>query len=519
MPGTKEAQDSPFDAIRRSEANFRALIERLPSGVFVHRDMRIVYVNPALLALLGYERPSELLGRSPLDIADPDNTELIRQRIKRVESGLQNPPLEQRFLKRDGSTVAVEVEGLRLEFDGKPATVVLARDLTERKEMLARLAAADRMAAVGTLAAGVAHEINNPLAFVMANLNVLAEELPALLELDDSKRAHLTPDEVAALLQDARDGAARVQAVVRDLRTLSRGDDDRIGSIDVRRVLESSIKLARHEFRRRAQLVEDYGVVPPVAGSEQRVGQLFLNLLVNAAQAIAPGNPERNEVRVVVRPKGERVEVAIHDTGAGIAPEHQGRIFEPFFTTKPLGEGIGLGLSICHGIVSSLGGTIGVESMPGKGSVFRVELPVAATEATPASNGAPSSQARRGRVLVVDDEPSMGTSLRILLSAEHEVVPLTRAKEAIERIERGERFDAILCDLMMPEMNGMELYEAIRAVAPEQAGRMVFSTGGAFTEEAEQFLERVRVPCLDKPFNVAELRAALQRVLRYPAAP
>ena len=204
--------------------------------------------------------------------------------------------------------------------------------------------------------------------------------------------------------------------------------------------------------------------------------------------------------------------VEVRDTGVGIAPQVRGRIFEPFFTTKPVGVGTGLGLAICHGIVTSLGGALTVESEVGRGSVFRVELPAAArasseapfAAASPAKPASAKSTSRR-RILVVDDEPVVCFSLERLLSSEGEVVAVTSAREGLAHIERGERFDVILCDLMMPEMDAPAMHEALAKSAPAQAERMVFVTGGAFTVRARDFLARVPNPRLSKPFDVDAL--------------
>ena len=246
-------------------------------------------------------------------------------------------------------------------------------DITDRKAMQAQLVVSDRLAAVGTLAAGVAHEINNPLAFVLSNLSFLSGELQGVArELPPGRTA-----EMEEVLREASDGAHRVRQIVRDLRTFSRGDDEIATSVNLQSVLESAITMARGELRMRAQIVREYRDVPLVEGNEGRFGQVFLNLLINAAQAIPPGKPERHEVRIVLRQAGDRVVVEIHDTGVGMSPEVRARIFDPFFTTKPVGEGTGLGLSICHGIVTGFGGEITVESEEGRGSIFRVALPVA----------------------------------------------------------------------------------------------------------------------------------------------
>jgi CheY-like chemotaxis protein len=207
--------------------------------------------------------------------------------------------------------------------------------------------------------------------------------------------------------------------------------------------------------------------------------------------------------------------VEVQDTGPGIPLDVIGRIFDPFFTTKPVGVGTGLGLAICRSTIVALGGEIGVESEPDRGTIFRVVLPPARApdEAPPPRAAAPAPAGRRGRVLIVDDEPRIGAMIRRILASEHDLTVLTSAQEALGRFEQGERFDAILCDLMMPEMTGMDLHAALATLAPDQADRMVLLTGGAFTPKAAQFLDRVPNVRLEKPFESANLRAVVRRLV------
>ncbi|HSN30252.1 MAG TPA: ATP-binding protein [Kofleriaceae bacterium] len=501
------------EALRRSEASFRTLTEHLPIGVLVHREGQIQYANRATAALLDYPDPSALLGRSLFELAAPSVHETIRRRVEafRTATPSYQPPESGEMLRRDGTRIEVEAEAIRIDFDGAPAMLLLLRNLTERHEMVARLAVADRMRSVGMLAAGVAHEINNPLTYVLANLDLLAMQLSQFARgISTASRT-----ELEALVNDAREGATRVRDVVRDLRALSRADDEPSGSADLRQVLESCFKLADSEIRYRARLVTDLEAAPPARGSASRLAQVFLNLLINAAHAIPVGHADDHRITVRLRSvPGGKVVVEIADTGAGIAPSVLGRIFEPFFTTKPAGEGTGLGLAICHGIVKSVGGDIDVESEVGRGTTFRVTLPASSAAPAPALTIARTTRpARRGRVLVIDDEQAIGNSLRLLLEDKHDVVVLTRACDALARIRDGERYDAILCDLMMPEMSGIALHAAIAEVAPEQLARMVFVTGGAFTREAQEFVARCEHPPIQKPFDVEDLTAMIDRLV------
>jgi len=384
------------------------------------------------------------------------------------------------------------------------------------KQSEASLIVADRLASVGRLAAGVAHEINNPLAYVVMNTSAALEDLQrALPKADPLLRPGL--EEAAAALREARAGSERVRLIVRDLKLFSRADVDARDPVDLVKVIESSIGIAWNEIRHRARLVKDLSPLPEVVGSESRLGQVFLNLLVNAAQAIEPGAPDQNEIRVVTRREGDRAVAEVRDTGSGIPQELRKRIFEPFFTTKPIGVGTGLGLAICHTIVSELRGELTVESTPGKGTAFRVSLPIA-THAQPkaAAVAQPSAppDSPRARLLVIDDEPAVGNAIRRALAAEHDVLAVTSGKAALALLEKGEKFDAILCDLMMPEMSGMELHEALGRIAPRLAQGMIVMTGGAFTGRAQQFLDRVPNQRVEKPFDVQSLRAVVRSALR-----
>jgi signal transduction histidine kinase len=241
---------------------------------------------------------------------------------------------------------------------------------SEHRELQARLAQTDRLTSLGTLAAGIAHEINNPLAYVLLNLGYVDEEIAKLVPPGARSK------ELRLAVEHARSGAERIRDIVRGLKTFSRPESEALGPIDVAQLVDTSLAMIAHEVRHRTRVVKEYARVPKVIANESRLGQVFLNLLLNAVQALPEGRAAINEIRIVVRSSDpERVVVEVHDNGMGIPPQVRGRIFEPFFTTKPVGIGTGLGLAICHGIVTSLGGKLSVDTEVGRGSVFTVELP------------------------------------------------------------------------------------------------------------------------------------------------
>jgi CheY-like chemotaxis protein len=270
--------------------------------------------------------------------------------------------------------------------------------------------------------------------------------------------------------------------------------------------------MVMHEIRHRARLNKVYRDVPLVLASEGRLGQVFLNLLSNAVQALPEEDAAAHEIRVATGTDGNgNAIVEVSDTGCGIPTHLRGRIFEPFFSTKPVGQGTGLGLSISHGIVQSLGGSIEVESEVGIGSRFRVVIPphrrVAAGE--PSAAGVQSEPVPRRRVLVVDDDRGVCEALRAALSADHDVVLADSSQAAMALVRHGDQFDLILCDVHMPEVSGIGLYQELRTVSPDLAGRLVFMTAGTFTQRGRDFLAAVDRPMLEKPIDLSAIRAIL----------
>jgi PAS domain S-box-containing protein len=498
----------------------RAALEDADEAVCrTDQDGRLVSVNRAYVALTGYG-PEELEGRPWEQTIVPADREAVRDDVRASARG--RVAREVHGVRRDGTVfdmhlTVVAISDPHAKRPAPKGHYFFIRDLTERRRMENQLIFAGRMAAVGTLAAGVAHEINNPLAYIVANIDFTRQQMLALAaRLGGDDLTHVL-DEVGEALGEARQGAERVRNIVRDLRVFARGDEDARGPVVLRRVLDSSINIAWNEIRHRARLVKDYGDLPLVDGNESRLGQVFLNLLLNAAHAIGEGETERNEIRVSTRTdEAGRAVVEVRDSGRGIPPEIRGRVFDPFFTTKSAGEGTGLGLWICQGILSGLGGHIAVESELGRGSVFRVTLPAVAMEAPSRRPDAPPAEAEGlgGRLLIIDDEPMILGALRRALMSDYQVTCVGDGRRALERLRAGERYDVILCDLMMPELTGMDLFAEMAQVAPEQTERVIFVSGGAFTPRAREFLDRVPNARVEKPIDFQNLRVLIRNLVR-----
>lgn len=371
------------------------------------------------------------------------------------------------------------------------------QDVSEQVRLNATLQVTERMASIGTLAAGVAHEINNPLSYVLSNLTVVLNDLRGLRELPG-----LDLGDLLAALDEAREGSERVKHIVSDLRSFARVDEQRRVPCDVPQVMSAALNMARNETRHRARVVTHFEPTGPVLANEARLGQVFLNLIINAAQAIPDGHFDDHTITITTRELGGTITVTVKDTGSGISPEHVSRIFDPFFSTKAVGEGTGLGLFIAQNIVRDLGGSLTVESTPGLGTTFEVRLPTAVVP-WQGSSPSPPPVAVRANLLVVDDEPLLLKALGRMLGRAHTLTLAGSGREALQLLEDGKRFDAILCDMMMPDVSGLDVWEHLGTLDPAQRRSFIFMTGGTFTERARRFIDEVRPPVLEKPFTAS----------------
>ena len=499
------------DTERDQASGLSKLVEALPLGVAIHMRDRVLYMNATARDWLGYGLDDDVQNESLLDLAHPEDRPAIEARMGRVlEEGEAVAPEECRLNLRNGKTILVEVSAIPIVVDGVVAIAAVGQDITQRRDIEAHLRMADRLSSVGRLAASVGHEINNPLTYVLGNLELMQRRL--------AKGEAGTQTDLEAIqhqIRVVREGAERVRDIVRDLRTLSRNENEGSGPVELHPALDLAASMANHELRHRARLVKEYEKVPPVWGEQARLGQVFLNLLVNAAQALPEGAYDDHEVRLrtYVGDEGSVV-VEVSDTGSGISDDAVGRIFEPFFTTKPSGVGTGLGLSICHSIVRSLGGSIQAERGRERGTTFRVVLRTADAAKATATSTAPPAPLQLGsrRVLVIDDEPEIGNYFRQALDG-FEVVVATSGREGLAKLREGS-VDVVLCDLMMRDLTGMDVHARLAEQMPGMEQRMVFMTGGVFSERARRFIADHAPLVLHKPFSDNEARRAIERKLR-----
>ncbi|MGZ3448900.1 MAG: ATP-binding protein [Polyangiales bacterium] len=503
---------SDADGADAQSALVQRLVDGLPAMVaYWSADLRCRFANRAYEKWFGVS-PESMIGVDMRDFLGP----LFALNEPYIEGVLRGE--EQEFEREIPDPAGGPARHSQAHYipDVVDGTVkgfcVLVVDITRRKHaeealqnIERQLQATERLASTATLAAGIAHELNNPLASVLANIE---------LTLESIEQGDLDPESMKHALVLARDGSRRMRDIVQSIKLLARGDVTKREIVDLNETVERSIVVAANVIRYRARLVSELHDVGSVDGNTSQLTQLFVNLLMNAAQALPEENVARNEIRVCTRREGASIVVEVADNGCGIPEEMQARIFEPFFTTRDVGAGMGLGLSVSSGIVSSLGGTISVKSKVGEGSVFRVMLPAAAQRLVEAKTRMQQPDQRsmqsvkRPRVLVVDDDVAVARTLGRILAAECDVTVLNRGRDAITTLSADSAgFDLIFCDLMMPEVTGADVYAEVTRVRPELAPRFVFITGGAFTPRGQKFLDSVHAPVLEKPFDIDRIRA------------
>jgi PAS domain S-box-containing protein len=501
------------ERLKESEQLSRQLLAQAADALYFFRfDGRILEVNQQAVADLGYTH-EELLQMTLFDIDRSLTAEELRLWTERIPASGAST-LERMHTRSDGRLIAVELRLGRFKYGSEKHLLASARDISVRKEMEAQLMLADRMSSVGTLAAGVAHEINNPLTSLLLNL-----------ELIDRQLADLSPSTLEAFreraeraLQRAREGAERVGVIVRDLKTFSRGEVEEREAVDLRQVVASTLNLAHPELKRRASVRADLPAdLPAVRANEARLGQVFLNLLLNALQSFDHGDPFAHVITIRVRADQDTVVAEVIDNGVGIADSVKARIFDPFFTTKPVGVGTGLGLYICRNIVESFGGTLTCESRLGVGTTFRLSLPTvsslvegttrftpvgaahAASLKRPARTSVPPSGLRRAHMLIIDEDPGVLETLEEVLS-EHDVVIATTASEAHETLERAS-FELVLCDLDLYQRE----WRTLRPAFERDAEHWVFCVASEPGERTGEDLLGRGSRMIDKPLRSERL--------------
>jgi PAS domain S-box-containing protein len=477
----------------------------------VSGERPIVFANEAFTRLTGVPHDAAQ-GKSFGAAISPHLGADALERIGRALDA-QEPGREELLCRRrTGETFWAELDWVPMANETGECThfVCAMRDVTERRSLLTRVALADRMSSVGTLAAGMAHEINNPLTYVTASMDHVDAQLRALKVPSKDERALV--DDMRLTLAEARQGAERIRVVVRDLMVFTGDADDREDPVDLSAALNHALRMADRALKRCAPVTRNERHSVPVWGNAARYGQAFLNVLLNAAEAM-PGNPAEHQlISIMTRDNLDgTVAVEITDNGAGIPPDVLPHVFEPFFTTRSRAVSSGLGLSIAHGIITGFGGTIDIQSAPGVGTTVRMCLKSA--PATSRFTHRPETAAARCRLLVVDDQPDVLRATRRMLGGGHDVEAASGGQEALAILERDREFDVILCNVSMANISGADFHGELSHRWPGLEKRIIFMSGASFCEEMSQFVHGMENLLLTKPLDAGAVMAAVSEVI------
>ena len=498
-------------ALERSEASrpsddggLQALIGGLDDGVVLVRDGGKPLANEAARRLL-----AALCRRPEVATGDPSGQEQefpleetpVAALVEEVRASGQRRQVD--YAVEDGQRRHLSVKALPLGGFERGVVVVL-REVTEERLLQERLMQSEKMASVGQLVSGVAHELNNPLTGIMGFAQLLLTR-----DVDERSR-----HEVETILGEAE----RAAKIVQNLLSFARRRKAEKELANLNTLLERVLELRSYDLRLK-NITLDLELdqqLPLTMADPDHIQQVFFNIITNAEHAMLEAHGQ-GHLTVRSGADGGYIRLSFADDGPGLSPENLRRVFDPFFTTKRVGEGTGLGLTIAYGIVEDHGGRMRAESSPGRGATFVVELPVVqgpAQREVIEEREMPGPQVGASSILVVDDESSIQTLLRDVLSMDgHHVDVASSGAEAL-RSMYDRQYDLIITDIKMPEMSGPEFYRRVRDIDREQAERMVFITGDTVNVATQQFLQKVSNPCLVKPFKVADIRQIVERQLQ-----
>jgi PAS domain S-box-containing protein len=486
---------------RESEKRLLEIVGANPLPMTITRlsDGFVIYANQLVSDMVKVPL-DELIGRrSPDFYADVSDRETVMRTLR--ENG-RLEMYEVQFKRSDGSTFPLAVIAQVINYLGEPAVVAGLQDMSRWKQMEQALHQSEKLAALGSLLAGVAHELNNPLSVVLAQASLMKET---------------AADEVIAKRSDKILVAAeRCARIVKSFLAIARQRPPGHASIRIADVMAAALDLISYNLVSNGidvemELPPD---LPMVWGDGDHLGQVFLNLFVNAQQALQ-GVQGKRRIRVEALVEPDQIAVRLSDNGPGIPPSIRSRIFDPFFTTKPVGSGTGVGLSVCMGIVTAHGGTIALEETPGGGATFVVTLPTTAkAQAGGEARPVEAILATAGRaILIVDDEPEIAALLAEILAplaeridvAENGLAALTRLQDA--------RYDLIISDLSMPDLDGPGLFQRLRAEPARATQRFMFVTGDTLNPNLSEFLATSGAPVLEKPFQLDDVRRQVAQLL------
>ena len=506
------------NAMRESEERYRVLVELSPEAIFVHRNGKIVYINPAGVDLLGASHTRQLVGEPVLDFIHPDHHDLVKSRMAEIQATKkQLSPVEERYVRIDGTVIYVEAVGTYIFYDGEPASLAVIRDITagkqaeaEKRKLETMLQQAQRMDSIGTLAGGIAHDFNNLLMGIQGRISLVMSEN----DVHHKHMEHLR--EVENYVKSATD-------LTRQLLGVARGGKYEVKPVDVNELVYQSSEMfgrTRKEISISQKMQED---IWAIAVDRSQIEQVLLNLYVNAWQAMTGSGEliiktenvtlDENFVKPFLVKEGKYVKIAVTDTGIGMDEEVRKRIFDPFFTTKRQGRGTGLGLASAYGIIKSHDGIITVSSRKGAGATFTIYLPASDKLIEKEEHVSDEPVLGTGTILIIDDESLiLEVGNKMLGRLGYNVLVADQGDKGIAIYkEKRDQIDMIVLDMIMPKTSGAEVYDQLKATNP--AVKVLLSSGYSIDGEAKKILERGCNGFIQKPFNLNEISRKIAKIL------
>ena len=511
-------------AVPPSDEFLRTLLDIAPDAIAIVRGQTVLYMSPTGARMLGYASSQDIIGANMADWLVPDDAEMARERVSRIvaEGRPIEPPRLYRARTRDGRSLVAEVSSVPITYQDEPAVLAFVRDVTERQMLGRQLAESNRLAALGRLSAGVAHELNNPLTHLVLSVDSLRRILAR--DVASPEQAVETLDQVRTRLDQMAHDLDRMVVIARELRLFASPQSRTRGPVDLRRPVEAALRSVQSGIPdvSRIEVVRHFEDVPAADADAHRIEQVFANLLRNAFESLLEPDATREDaaveparVAITIRAAGPgEVAVDVADNGPGIPEADLERIFEPFFTTKAYGKGAGLGLALSRSIVQALDGGLDVTSAPGRGTTFTVRLPLRPASAAAATRRPASAGGIPLRVLVVDDEVAIGRALASFFRERHDVVATTSCTQALSVLASDSAFDVILCDVVMPGGSGLDFLAQLRLAHPSLERRLVFMTGATLGSDEGRSLAALPHTVLEKPFDLEQLEGILQDAAR-----
>jgi two-component system, NtrC family, sensor kinase len=515
------------------EHQFQALVACSADAIFItdFDSARFLKVNARACELFGYPA-HELRGMTGRQLHPPEDCAIVDDISRDLIRDGSVTRHAVRLRRKDGHPFWAELRSSAYQADGRKLYVTFVRDVSGKllreqelnqayqtlKDTEAQLIRSSRLAAIGQVAAGVAHEVNNPAASALMNLEVLAQDLAALSTQASSVPTEVLPGAVRhataqaeAAVRDASEAVRRIASVIKGLRGFAQISEEEVQRVDLNEAIDAALRLVSHQLRQHATVRCELGSTRTVIADRGKLIQVFINLLLNAAQAIEAGGG--GTIKVQTRDSGDGVLARVEDDGPGVPPAIASHIFEPFFTTKEAEHGTGLGLSLCADILHRHRGRLELCVPTGRGACFELFLPLCTGLEVPVRKE-PREPMLRGRILVVDDDASLVRAYRRWLGRTHDVIVAYDGQEALQVLEQDQAFDVILCDLMMPRFDGVALHEAVRASRPHLLARMVFCSGGTTSRRYQDFLQQHTITFFDKPLQREAFEQCLARRIR-----